>query len=293
MLPSSKLTIDPVQRDVARSVFGALQNLIEPAPGALTLFEDGPGGWRVEAYYAIAPNAAALAARLESILGQPAPPLDVVSVPDLNWVAMSQAALPPVTAGRFVIRGSHDRGRVPHGPNTILIDAAEAFGTAHHATTLGCLLAIDRLTRVTSFHRVLDLGCGSGILAIAAARALPKAAIFATDHDAQSVAVTGRNMRANGVNQRIVVTRAHAFHHQSLRRAVPFDLVIANILAGPLCALAANVTGALHRGGILVLSGILNREAAGVIATYRAQGFAIKEHRRIEGWSTLTFIKRS
>jgi ribosomal protein L11 methyltransferase len=101
-----------------------------------------------------------------------------------------------------------------------------------------------------------------------------------------------RNTGANGVNQRIAATRAHALHHQSLRRAAPFDLVLANILAGPLCALASNVTGALHRGGILVLSGILNPEAAGVIATYGARGLAIKEHRRIEGWSTLTFIKR-
>jgi len=292
MSPTSKLTLVVAELDLARTIASTLKELIEPAPGALTLFEDGPRGWRIEAYYAIPPDAAALAARLESLMERPAPPLEVSPVPDLNWVAISQAALPPVTAGRFVVHGSHDRGRVPHGPGKIAIDAGEAFGTAHHATTLGCLLAIDRLTRVMSFRRVLDLGCGSGVLAIAAARALPKAQIFATDVDAQSVAVAAQNMRANGVDQRIAVARADGLDHHALRHAAPFDLVIANILAGPLCALASGVAKVLHRGGRVLLSGVLNPEAAAVVAAYRAQGFALKEHRRIEGWSTLTLIKR-
>jgi len=292
MAPGSKLTLVVMEQDLAGSIYGALQDLIEPAPGALTLFEEGPDSWRVEGYYATTPDAAALAARLECILERPPPPLNFAPVPDLNWVAISQAALPPVTAGRFVIHGSHDRGRIPRGPNTIMIDAGEAFGTAHHATTLGCLLAIDRLTRTKSFRRVLDLGCGSGVLAIAAARALPKAQIFATDVDPQSVAVTVQNMRANGVDQRIAVARTQGLDHHALRHAAPFDLVIANILAGPLCALASNVAKAVHRGGILVLSGVLSPEADRVIAAYRAQGFALKEHRRIADWSTLTLIKR-
>ncbi|MGI9404271.1 MAG: 50S ribosomal protein L11 methyltransferase, partial [Hyphomicrobium sp.] len=232
------------------------------------------------------------ATSLEAVLEGPVPPLDVSPVPDLNWVAMSQAALPPVTAGRFTVHGSHDSSRVPRGPNAILIEAGEAFGTAHHATTLGCLLAIDRLTRATSFRRVLDLGCGSGVLAIAASRALPKAQIFATDFDAQSVAVAAQNMRANGVDQRVALARAHGLDHHALRHAAPFDLVIANILAGPLCTLASDVDKVTRRGGVLVLSGILNSEAAGVTAAYRAHGFSLKEHRRMDGWSTLTFFKR-
>ena len=292
MAPGSKLTLAVTEQDLARSIYGALQDLIEPAPDALTLFEEGPDKWRVEGYYATTPDAAALAARLECILERPPPPLNVAPVPDLNWVAISQAALPSVTAGRFVVHGSHDSGRVPQGPNSILIDAGEAFGTAHHATTLGCLLAIDKLTRAKSFRHVLDLGCGSGVLAIAAARALPKAQIFATDVDPQSVTVAVQNMRANGVGQRIAVTRAEGLDHHALRHAAPFDLVIANILAGPLCALASNVSKAVYPGGVLVLSGLLSPEAARVIAAYRAQGFALKEHRRIEGWSTLTLIKR-
>lgn len=292
MAPGSKLTLVVAEQDLARSIYGALQDLIEPAPGALTLFEDGVEGWRVEGYYANPPDAAALAARLESILERPPPPLNIAPVPDLNWVAISQVALPPVTAGRFVVHGSHDGGRIPRGPNTIMIDAGEAFGTAHHATTLGCLLAIDRLTRAKSFRRVLDLGCGSGVLAIAAARALPKAQILATDVDPQAVTVAVQNIRANGVDQRIAVARAQGLDHHALRHAAPFDLVIANILAGPLCALAPNVAKAVHRGGILVLSGVLRPEADRVIAAYRAQGFALNKHRCIEDWSTLTLIKR-
>lgn len=292
MPPSSKLTLDVAEQDLARSIFGAFQNLIDPAPGALTLFENGPDGWRIEAYYDSPPDTAALAASLEAILERPAPPLDGSPVPDLNWVAISQTALPPVSAGRFTVHGSHDSSKVPRGPNAILIEAGEAFGTAHHATTLGCLLAIDRLTRATSFRRVLDLGCGSGILAIAATRALPKAQIFATDLDAPSVTVAARNMRANGVDQRVALARAHGLDHHALRHAAPFDLVIANILAGPLCTLASDVDNATRRGGVLVLSGILNPEAASVTAAYGAHGFSLKEHRRIEGWSTLTLVKR-
>lgn len=291
MAPSSKLSLRIAERDVARTLEGALQDLIDPAPDAVTRFEDGPGGWRVEAYFPDPPDVGALAGRLEAVAQRSLPALEFTTVPDLNWVKVSQAALPPVAAGRFLIHGSHDRGRIPFGHNAILIDAGEAFGTAHHATTLGCLLAIDRLTRSRTFRRVLDLGCGSGVLAIAAARALPRAQILATDFDPQSVAVAAANMRANGVAQRIAVARANGLAHPWLRHAAPFDLVIANILAGPLCALAPGLGRVLSPGGIVVLAGLLIAEARGVIAAYRAQGFALVEHRRIDGWSILTLVR--
>ena len=149
-----------------------LQDLIEPPPEALTVFENGPGKWRVEAYFEDDAGGRDLAGELASLVAGPLPTFFRV-IPDLNWVAISQAALPPVRAGRFTIHGSHDRNRVARGPNTILIDAGEAFGTAHHATTFGCLLAIDRLSRSRSFRSVLDLGCGSGVLAIAVAKSIP------------------------------------------------------------------------------------------------------------------------
>jgi ribosomal protein L11 methyltransferase len=291
-MAATKLSWRTTKSDVARSLAGALENLVEPPPDAVTRFEEGPDAWRVEAYYPGRPDLAALVAQLAGAMVPEVPPLELASVPELNWVAISQAALPPVAAGRFVVHGSHDRGRIPHGPNAILIEAGEAFGTAHHATTQGCLLAIDRLTRRRTFDRVLDIGCGSGVLAIAVARALPRADILATDYDPLSIAVAEANARANGVGQRIAFACARGLAHPWLRHAAPFDLVVANILAAPLRALAAELRQALRRGGALVLSGLLNPEAAGLIAAYGAQGFALVEHRRMAGWSTLTLRKR-
>jgi len=292
MTAGCKLSVSTQEAGLARALAGALENLIVPQPDAVTLFEDGRGGWRVEAYFASPPDVAALGTLLPNTVGQEIPLLQLEDVPDLNWVAISQAALPPVAAGRFIVHGSHDRDRIPRGPNALLIDAGEAFGTAHHATTQGCLLAIDRLTRSRPFRRVLDLGCGSGVLAIAAARALRRAEILATDNDPEAVAVAKANAAANGVGQRIAFACAMGLAHPWLRHAAPFDLVVANILAAPLQAMAPQLGKAVQRGGVLVLSGILNPEAAEVISCYVVQGFRLQEHRRISGWSTLVLVKR-
>jgi ribosomal protein L11 methyltransferase len=287
-----KLSLPTTEAALARALAGTLENLIEPQPQAVTLFEDGTGGWRVEAYFAAPPDLATLKSQLAEAVGQAIPQPKLEEVPDLNWVAISQAALPPVGAGRFVVHGSHDRDRIPHGPNALLIDAGEAFGTAHHATTQGCLLAIDRLTRSRRYRRVLDLGCGSGVLAIAAARALPRAEILATDSDPEAVAVAKANAQVNGVGQRIAFACAKGLAHPWLRHAAPFDLVVANILAAPLRALAPDLAKAVQRGGVVVLSGLLNPEAPKVVSCYVVQGFRLLEHRRISGWSTLVLVKR-
>lgn len=294
-----KLCADIADHDLARRLVGALQDLLEPAPDALTLFEaseagpQSPRGWRIEAYYQEPPEPETLRQRLQSVVGQPVPRFVASPVPDLNWVALSQAALPPVAAGRFTVFGSHDRHRVARGPWSILIDAGEAFGTAHHATTAGCLAAVDRVTRRTHFARVLDLGCGSGVLAIAVARALPKAAVVASDIDAQSVAVARANMRNNAVAGRIATLVAEGLDSATLRRPSRFDLIVANILADPLIRLAPRLTRALAPGGTLILSGLLIPQAAAVIAAYRAQGVAVSRHDRLAGWSTLTLMRRS
>lgn len=288
-----KLVIETRDRDLARTLAGALQDLIEPAPDALTLFEEPgpapePARWRIEAYYEPMPQAGATEAALEAVLGKAPPPIHIVDVPQENWVALSQAALPPVIAGRFTVHGSHDRHRVPRGPNAILIDAGEAFGTAHHATTHGCLEAIDLLTRRRRFANVLDLGCGSGVLAIAVARTQPAARILATDLDRQSVVVARENMRANGAGSRIKALVADGLGHPEIRRAGRFDLLIANILAAPLILLARGIARTVRPGGSLVLSGLLVAQAPQVIAAYRAAGFRLAAHRRANGWSTLT-----
>ena len=290
-----KVTADFTDRQLAYRVGNALQDFVEPPPEALTVFENGPGAWRVEAYFDAIDSTAPerdFATELAGVIAQPLPAFVSDEVPDLNWVALSQAALPPVEAGRFTIHGSHDSGRVARGPTSILIDAGEAFGTAHHATTHGCLLAIDRLTRVRTFGTVLDLGCGSGVLAIAVAKALPHADIIATDLDPQSVKVATENVRLNGVASRIALTTASGVDHTWLRQSPPFDLVIANILAGPLIRLAPAMARTVVRGGALLLSGILIPQAPQVLAAYRAAGFQIVQHDRITGWSTLTLRRR-
>lgn len=285
-----RITMTLASREQAHTIAGAIQNLIDPPPAALALFEaPETKDWRIDAYYDDPPVPEALRETLSALLGiVPAEIGDIAleDVPDLNWVALSQAALPPVTAGRYTIHGSHDRHRVPQGPGAILIDAGEAFGTAHHATTYGCLIAIDRLTRAHRFSSVLDLGCGSGVLAIAVHRALPHARITATDLDGPSIDVARQNARRNRCANAIKFHVAAGFDHPALRNH-RFDLLIANILAGPLIALARDVARAASVGGHLVLSGILLDQAPAVIAAYRAAGFHLIDHARIHEWSTL------
>lgn len=297
-MSQQKIVIEVADRGLAHTLAGLLQDILDPAPAALTLFEAAPHvpgeepGWRIEAYYDEPQSPDELSRKLGVAAGAPVPGVRVEDVPDLNWVALSQAALPPVIAGRFTIHGSHDRGRVAQGPNAILIDAGEAFGTAHHATTYGCLQALDRLMRRRRYGNVFDLGCGSGVLAIAVARALPQARIVASDIDRQSVQVAAGNMRLNGAGGRIRALAASGLDAPEIRRRAPFDLLIANILAGPLIALSGKISQAVAPGGDLVLSGLLVAQAPAVIASYLSKGFRIESHDRIAGWSTLV-LKRA
>lgn len=295
----TRVDLDAPDLDTARTLTGALEELLEPAPEAVTMFEAGPPAHKVSAYFTSPPVPDAMRSLVESCLGQRADAaaivasLTIADVPDENWVAISQAALPPVEAGRFTVHGSHDRHRVPHGPNAIEIDAGEAFGTAHHATTLGCLMAIDALTRRETFRQVLDLGCGSGVLAIAAARVMPRARIVASDIDPQATAVALQNVKQNGIGGgRLRVVTAGSLAHPALR-AGRFDLIIANILANPLIALANGLARISPARGRIVLSGLLVAQAPEVLAAYRAAGFSLLEHRRIAGWSTLTLVRAS
>ena len=295
-MTSFKLVAQIPDRATAMRVAGVLQDLMDPPPDALTVFEaKGADGeviaWTIETYFTEARSGDALSAEVEALLGEPAPRFVPDEVPDLNWVALSQAALPPVKAHRFTVHGTHDIPRVPQGPNAILIDAGEAFGTAHHATTYGCLIAIDRLAQRRRFRRILDLGCGSGILAIAAARAWPKASIDGVDIDAQSVIVAKENAKANGAAKTLRFICGAGVDDPTIRRRAPFDLIIANILAAPLIMLSPDLRRISRPGSMVVLSGILTREAATVIAAYRAQGFILHSHRRYDGWSALTLEK--
>lgn len=290
--PAITLTWRFDNRGQAHDAASALQEYIDPAPHALTLFEDGPGRWRIDSYYDTGIDTSAITEALKNALPFQLPACEQENVPDENWVAISQAALPPVRASRFTIFGSHDRARIAEGPNTILIDAGEAFGTAHHPTTFGCLEAIDRLTRRRHYPNCLDLGCGSGILAIALARVQRQTKILATDIDPQSINVAQANFALNRVSHSVSTVVASGLDNETLRQRAPYDLIIANILAGPLLSLANQIRAVSKPGTILVLSGILKEQAAAIIAAYGAQHFSLDRRRQIEEWVTLTFRRR-
>ena len=293
-----KLVLTTAERDEASRTASTLTELLEPPADAVAVFEipgrdadAPPAGWRVDAYFIERPDAAALSQAIATLTDGDCPSLTLEAVPDENWVALSQAALPPVTAGRFTVHGRHDRARVPRGPWSIEIEAGEAFGTAHHATTLGCLMAIDRLARSRHFPDVLDLGCGTGVLAVAAQRAMPHARVLASDIDPVAVQVAAANAAANGVS-RIRVVMADGLPRPRADRARRRDLLIANILARPLVFLAAGISRSVAPGGVLVLSGLLTSQARGVLGAYLPRGFCLAHHDRIAGWSTLTLVKR-
>jgi ribosomal protein L11 methyltransferase len=288
------LTITDLDRDAAYVAADALTELIEPAAAAVSIFEDGTQ-FRIDAYYDDASTAQTVLDVLGDQFADTAAKAALAPVAQENWVALSQAALPPVIAGRFTICGSHDLDRVPLGPNTIIVEAGEAFGTAHHATTYGCLLAIDRMARRARYGNVLDLGTGSGILALAMTRAFPHASIIATDIDARSIEVAHANAERNGLGRLSGgphFLMADGLDDNRIQRKGPFDLIVANILAGPLIAMAADICGQLGDGATLVLSGILVPQAREVCARYKSFDLELQRHERHNGWSTLVFQKR-
>jgi ribosomal protein L11 methyltransferase len=272
----------------ARRIAGVLERDFGEAGVAVSLDERDADLWSVEAYF---PEGAPdeVEAGIRDRLGGDAfgAPLAVEALAPADWVAVGLAQLRPVFAGRFVVHGSHDRHRVPPGRIRIEIDAAQAFGTGHHATTAGCLEALDRLLGARRFRSPLDLGAGSGVLAIALAKAL-RARVLAGDIDPVAVRTARDNARRNGVAPLVRVVEAAGLAHPALRAAAPFDLVVANILARPLMELAPALVRALAPGGALVLSGLLSHQRERVVAAYRAQGARLVSARVVAGWGVLT-----
>jgi ribosomal protein L11 methyltransferase len=265
----------------ARALCDALDALA-PSPLATEIHDRDDGTWDVGGHFDRRPDPVGLAllARLHR-----APEFAVARVEDRDWVSEVRAALTPVAAGRFTLYGSHDRARAPLHRTNLEIEAAQAFGTGHHATTRGCLEALDRIARM-GFRprRVADIGAGTGVLAMAAAALWPVRPV-AGDIDPVATMTARANAAANGLA--VACVTAPGFRHPRLRAGGPYDLILANILAGPLRRLAPEIARHQAPGGVAILSGILARQAPAVLAVYRAWGYV-----RLPGpageWTTLT-----
>ncbi len=273
-------------KPAAEALGEAMERLI-PEPTGIGVFEveDGSGLWEVGGYFTESPDDTALAL-LAAAMG--AKPFVISQLPETDWVAHVRRELAPVQAGRFFVYGSHDADKVPADCEPLLIEAAMAFGTGHHGTTLGCLRALDRLAEAGFAGRnVVDIGCGTAVLAMAAARIWPQD-VLASDIDEVAVDVAISNARANGLDGRILCKEAAGFDHPDLLAAAPFDLVFANILKGPLVALAPDMAVHVQPGGFAILSGLLNEQADEVIGQYQTQGFDLVQREEIGDWTTLT-----
>jgi ribosomal protein L11 methyltransferase len=271
----------------AKRVVDLLTESFFEGQAAISAFEGPTGRWDVTVYFAEAPDQTSIRELVGLAAGdEVAQHIAFDTVEARDWVKATLEDLVPVPAGRFVVHGSHDRARVPANKLGIEIEAALAFGTGHHGTTRGCLLLLDHVLKKYYPRRVLDLGTGTGVLAIAAAKALHKA-VLASDIDPASVRVARDNARLNETGHLVQTIRATGFAAPQFAQRGPFDLVLANILANPLRQLATPMARHLAPGALVILSGLLTPQAAGVIAAYRARGLVPVRHLRIEGWSSL------
>ena len=277
-------------KDQAYALADAMENL-DPEPTGVGVFEieDGSGLWEIGAYFIDEPDDVELTL-MAAAFG--AKPFVVSEVPETDWVAKVKRELSPVVAGRFFVYGSHDADKIPVGSEPLLIEAAMAFGTGHHGTTLGCLRALDRLAS-TGFigKNVVDIGCGTAVLAMAAARIWPNP-VLASDIDEVAVDVAAANVSCNDLDGRVTCLVAAGFEHETLHSAAPYDLIFANILKGPLIELAPDMAAHSAQGGIVILSGLLVEQAEDVLAAYDANGFDCETREDIGEWSCLTLIKR-
>lgn len=253
--------------------------------------EDGP--WAVEILFFDLDRAMA-ESRLRAVLAEAYDSLSVEfeNLPERNWVAVSLAGLAPVSAGRFLVHGSHDRAQRRGFGHNIEIDANLAFGTGHHGSTRGCLLALDRVLKSRSPERMLDLGCGSGVLAFACAMAT-KGPVLASDIDPVAVTTARENARINGVAARVGIVAADGFRHPAFAAAAPFDLVLANIIARPLAALAPDLARHLAPSATLILSGLRPEDGRRVLAANRPYGLVLGRRLLDAGWLTLVLERRA
>jgi ribosomal protein L11 methyltransferase len=280
------LTFPNLSHDAAFTRMDEIENHLAVDALAVTINEtdEALAMWETVAWFETRAEAEAAHA-----LFAPAPAV-IADVPDKDWVKLSLEGLAPVVAGRFFLYGSHDRALRRSGGLSLEIDAGTAFGTGHHGTTAGCLEAFDHILKKTRPRRILDLGCGTGVLALAAAKAT-KRKVLATDIDAEAVRVTLLNAARNDARSFIEGQTAAGLHHASIAAAAPYDLIFAKILARPLAHLAQGLSGILSPGGRLILSGLTVDQKRWISACYRARGLVPVETRIKGNWVTLVFGK--
>jgi ribosomal protein L11 methyltransferase len=276
----------PLTKDQAYALVDAVMAADDLAITASAHENEETGEWVFEATCDAEPNVEAFDALAREVLGGAVSfavePID----PNVNWVAKSLEGLQPVIAGGFYVHGSHEESPPPSGLTAIRIDAAQAFGTGHHETTTGCLEAIDRVLKRRRFRSMLDVGTGTGVLAIALAKRthLP---VLATDIDPIAVTTTVENARDNGVGRQVIAIEATGLDHRQIATSAPYDMIVANILAGPLTALAPAMRKIAEPGCVVILSGILIHQAPRVIAAYSRMGIVLKQKITRKEWATL------
>lgn len=288
MTPAThRASVTLADESTAKRVIDVLSETFFEDQAAFAAFERPDRRWDVTIHFAEAPDQALLRDLVGQAVRQDvADEMTFDTVEAKDWVKASLEDLVPVPAGRFVVHGQHDRHKIASNKIGIEIEAALAFGTGHHGTTRGCLLLLDHVLKAYQPRRVLDLGTGTGVLAIAAARAL-HGRVLASDIDPPSVQVAAENARLNAAGPLVEVIRATGFAAPGFAEHGPFDLVLANILANPLRQLAGPMARHLAASAQIILSGLLTHQAPAVIAAYRARGLVPLRHLRIEGWSSL------
>jgi ribosomal protein L11 methyltransferase len=258
---------------------------------ACAAFEADSGQWQVAIHFGVNVDQAVVRALVARATDETmAQALTFEQVAQIDWVAQSLAGLRPVRAGRFIVHGAHDRARIPANALGIEIEAALAFGTGHHGTTRGCLTALDALAKRQRARRTLDIGTGTGVLAIAAAKIF-HARVMASDIDRIAVHAAQANARLNRAANLVTLLRAAGIRSRSITQAGPYDLIFANILLGPLTRLAVPIARLGGSGATIVLSGLLPAHASAAIAIYRAQKLVLARRILLDGWCTLVFQK--
>ena len=266
------------------------------AAGEATDAEDNPAQWRVEAYFSTRPDVSLLAGLARSSEAPLATKIE--ALPKIDWVAHSLQGLGVVRAGRFQLYGAHDAGRIETDPEliSIRIDANQAFGTGHHPTTAGCLEALDALNArgaldpLKSGAQALDLGCGSAVLAIAVAK-ICDAFVIGADIDPKAVEIARDNCALNDVANRVQIIEADGLAHPEITARSPYPLILANILAGPLIALAPAISAAAAPDSVIILAGLLDEQHDAVVAAYDAHGFSVRGRHGAQRWPVLTLTR--